>query len=176
VFGTLIGNELFKLFFANAKLALSVVLWVAASSSAKAQVDLPGDMNAIARFCTHYVETGERTTALLEAGFSHRRRKFRKSYSASFVGATQPSLAVDARESRAGFSCSVQVGIISRTTASNLLNIALTSSESLGYRQVQSRRVPLAVQRDAGVMMRFGGSVTSSHGTYSAFIYWERLN
>jgi hypothetical protein len=175
VFDALIGNELFKLFIVNAKLAFGVVLWVAAGSSAQAQADLSGDMNAIARFCTHYVETGERTTALLEAGFSQRRREFRKSYSASFIGATQPYLTVDARESRAGFSCSVQVGIISRTTARNLLNIARTSSEALGYQQVQSGRVPLTVQRDGGVLMRLGGSVTSSHETYSAFIYWERL-
>jgi hypothetical protein len=158
-------------------LTLLTVFTISAASSAKA--DIVTDMRAIAQFCLHYVETGQITNVLLKNGFSQQGRKFKKNYNASAIGGTKPVITVDPRKSRVGFSCSSQFGIISRSDWSPLTDSARQSAYQLGYASrtvVSSRGEQVqAFVGLSGIPIRFGGSLTSSHSSYSALIYFERF-
>ena len=157
---------------------LFTLAWALATGSA-ATAEIQTDMQAITRFCLHYVETGQRTDVLLRAGFAQKGRKFKKTYNAGVVGGTRPVLSVESRTSRAGYSCSANVGIISRADGPALIGTAAQTARQLGYTETvavtsKGRRVRAFVRN--GIPIQFGGSSKNRYNTYSAFIFFERLN
>lgn len=159
------------------RLALSIL--AATFVSAAATADISTDMKNITRFCLHYGETGQITNLLLQKGFSQKGRKFKKSYNRGVIGGTKPVITVDPRKSRSGYSCSANFGILNRHNASTLINIAIREIRQLGYTEsvvTSSRGKRISAFVKNGIAIQLGGSTRSEYSTYSAFIYFQRLN
>ena len=141
--------------------------------------DIQRDMNNISQFCLQYIETGQHTRVLLDNGFIAKGRKYKKSYNKSVIGGTQPVITIDPRKSRGGFGCSAQFGIIHRNDGYALINTARNAASERGYQPStytdKKGRTSNAFQKN-GVLMTIGGSAGSSHSTYSANLYFQRLN
>ena len=159
------------------RLILTAVIALAAGSATAAGIGK--DMQNIARFCLGYVETGQPGNELLEAGFNQQGRKFKKSYNASEIGGFKPVILVDPRKSNAGFGCSADFGIISRSDGATLIHFAAQATRERGYDETavvatNGKRIPAFVKD--GIAVEIGGSIRSVHSTYAAFIYFQRLN
>lgn len=157
---------------------LMSVFFLGAASTVNA-ADIQRDMNNISQFCLHYIETGQHTRVLLGNGFAASGRKYKKSYSRSVIGGTKPVITVDPRKSRGGFGCSAQFGIIKRNDGIALINTARNAARARDYQAVtytdKKGRTSTAFQKN-GILMKIGGSTGSSHSTYSANLYFQRLN
>ena len=150
-----------------------------AFGASPALADITADMQNISRFCSQYVQAGQITNVLLQNGFEERRGEFRKSYNASFIGGTQPVINVDPRQARSGLSCSASFGIVDRGAGGRLMATARESLIGLGYREgavanQRGQQTPAFILD--GVAVQLGGSTQYQNSTYTAVIYFQRLN